>query len=1398
MGNKQKTMKTIFGLDLGTTSIGWAVVRERENDKEHSSILRLGVRENPLAVDEKNNFEKGKTVTTNADRTRLRGVRRNLQRYKLRRVQLIDCLIANGWINEDTLKHKREDSAYAIYRMRARAVEEQIPLSDFAKILLMINKKRGYKSNRKDKSSKEEGTLVDGMEVAKILYEQQITPGEYLLQLLKEGKRNKPEFYRSDLQEEWERIWTIQQQYYPEVLTDALKSELIGKNGKQTSSILDRKAKISTAMNKGKDRREQALQWRTNALKHRLDIEEVAYVLCDINAAISGGSLRLAMISDRSKELYFKKQTIGQYLYSLVKENRHNSLKNIIFYRQDYIDEFERIWETQARYYRSLTLELRKEIERIIFYQRDLKSCKHLIALCELEQKEMVIKDKSGVEKKLLIGPKVAPKSSPIFQEYRIWQSLNDIILYKEGSRTRKSVAELSAALITEEDWNEASVRPLKLSEKELLYRELSIRERLDKKEVLSLLFGKKYDWDMNFNKIEGNTTNSILFQAYQEIISLTGNGDFDFTKLSADKVFQLVEEVFTRLNYKTDFLCFDSTLRGKALESQAFYRLWHLLYSYAGDTSSTGTVSLLNKIRELCGFEEEYARVLLKISFKDDYASISAKAISNLLPFMKEGYQYSEACEKVGYNHSIRSRTKEEVATRIYKDKLETLSRNSLRNPVVEKILNQMIHVINGLVATYGRPDEIRVELARELKKSNKEREEMTSSINKQTKDNERIRQLLETEFNLPRVTKNDIIRYRLYEELKENSYRTLYSNTYIPRERLFTNDFDVEHIIPKAKMFNDSFSNKTLELRTVNLEKSDMTAYDYVEQKIGKGLDEYILRVENLFKEGGVSKSKRNFLLMKEKDIPQDFLNRDLCNTQYIARKAVELLENVSPKVTTTIGAITNRLRKDWGLENLMQELNWDKYEALNLTTSFKDKHGKVYYRIKNWTKRNDHRHHAMDALTIAFTKPSIIQYLNNLNAKDDEGNYIKSFVDKELTREGGRLTFNSPIPRNEFRAQAKRHLENVLISTKAKNKVVTPNLNKTKSKGGIREKTQLTPRGSLHNESIYGQIRQRKVLKVKINAKLTYEVISKIAETKQRNILLARLEEFGGDPKKAFSTKNLEKKPLWLDNVNMLKFPEEIRLIDYEPVFTIRKQISPDLKIEKVIDDGVRKVLQERLQSCGNDATRAFSNLTENPIWLNKEKEIAIKSVKIRGITTGTPIRCKRDINGKLIIDSLGKNLPNDFVSTANNHHVAIHKDINGNFQEHIVSFYEATSRAIMGYPIIDKTYHAELGWQYCFSMKQNEYFVFPNPQTDFYPDEIDLLDEANYHLVSPNLFRVQKLASKDYVFRHHLETTIEDVNELKDITWKRITALKNLAGVVKVRIDHIGRIVAIGEY
>ncbi|HQO07142.1 MAG TPA: type II CRISPR RNA-guided endonuclease Cas9, partial [Bacteroidales bacterium] len=1327
-------MKKILGLDLGTNSIGWALVNEAENENEKSSIIMLGVRVNPLTVDEQKNFEKGKSITTNADRTMKRGMRRNLQRYKLRRENLIEILKENGFITDETILSENGNyTTFETYRLRAKAVTEEITLEQFARVLLMINKKRGYKSNRKAKGAEEEGALIDGMEVAKLLYEKDLTPGQYCLQLMEQGKKQLPDFYRSDLQEEFNRIWAKQQEFYSEILTDKLKENLREKSEKATWTICKEPFNIVgiPRTTKGEELKKENFAWRTKALSEKLDLESLAVVLQKINGQINNSSGYLGAISDRSKELYFNKQTVGQYQMAVLAQNPNASLRNMVFYRQDYLDEFNTIWEKQAEFHKKeLTEELKKEIrDVIIFYQRRLKSQKGLIGFCEFESRQIEV-EIDGKKKIKTVGSRVIPRSSPLFQEFKIWQTLNNLEVSGKGRKSKKK-KEHSLSLFTnqEDPLLIYGKRELYQEEKELLATELSIKEKLTKSDILKLLFDNPQELDLNFKEVQGNLTQAKLFAAYRDIIEQTGH-ILDLKK-SASEILENVEQIFSGLGYNTDIIRFNSDTDN--LDNDPMYKLWHLLYSFEGDNSKTGNENLINKITNLYGFEKEYAAILANITFQDDYGSLSAKAIRKIFPYLKEGNKYDISCEYAGYRHSASSLTKEELENKIYKDCLEILPKNSLRNPVVEKILNQMVHVVNAIIADpqLGKPDEIRIELARELKKNAKERQELTKSIEESTRMHKQYREILsKPPFNLSYISRNDIIRYKLYEELKDNGYHTLYSNTYISPTTLFSGDFDVEHIIPQSRLFDDSFSNKTLELRSINIEKGNATACDFVKEKYGEtnnenSMENYLNRIEKLYKTGVLSRAKYNKLKMQEKDIPSGFIERDIRNTQYIAKYAKTMLNDLVKVVVSTTGAITDRLREDWQLIDVMKELNWEKYKNLGLTTEFTNEEGYRIRQINDWTKRNDHRHHAMDALTVAFTKRQFIQYLNNLNARRTDKNQSISNTEEEeydnfaITTEDmllntrdvlgieknylyrdhrNKLRFYPPIPLNDFRAEAKYHLENTLISIKAKNKVVTTNVNKAKNnvttkitdKNGKQKviKGQLvkTPRGQLHKETIYGSIKQYVTKFEKVGSDFNAEKIATVSKPAYREALLRRLQEFDNDPKKAFSGKNsLEKNPIFLDKACSKQLPEKVKTVSLETVYTIRKDLSPDLfkdskkkdifeksfeqidenlkgdekevmeiwsnTIDFIFDKRIRDKLVERYNLIKKDVEifnktanqkdkkkvleEAFSksSLEENPIWLNKEKGIAIKRVTISGISNAEALHDKRDKEGNL---------------------------------------------------------------------------------------------------------------------------------------------------------------------
>jgi CRISPR-associated endonuclease Csn1 len=1188
------------------------------------------------------------------------------------------------------------------------------------------------------------------MKTAKLLYEENLTPGAYAFKLLSEGQKVLPDFYRDDLQQEFDRIWDFQKQFYPAVLTSEHHDKIVGLTRKDTDLYFRTNLDTEQSELKGNatEKKLKRYELRKKAMSEQLDLAEIATVLVEINKEISNSSGYLGEISDRSKKLYFNNQTVGQFLFNQVKANPHARLKKQVFYRQDYLDEFERIWEVQAKANSDLTEELKREIrDVVIFYQRRLKSQKHLIADCEFEKYH-----------------KAVPKSSPLFQEFRILQNLNNTEVFVKGEEKQR---------LGEEDH-------------QYLRKLLRYADNMSETDLLKLMgTSKKAGSKVNFKKLEGNRTFATLTGKFLKILEYEG---YDLSGVKdPEERHSEIKNHFIHLGFNTDILDFEIDFEDQGFDKNPTYQFWHLLYS-AEDLDK-----LKEKLKTKYNFNDSAAAILASTSFEADYGRLSSKAIRKILPHMIQGHDYFGACDLEGYNHSS-SVTAEENEKRELKDQLDLLPMNSLRNPIVEKILNQVVNQVNAIIEhpDMGRPDEIRIEMARELKSSADERQSMTEGIAKATAENDRIRKKLKTEFDLPRVTRNDIIRYKLWEEA---GHVSVYSGKPIQRSEIFSRNYDIDHVIPQSKLFDDSYSNKVLCERSWNEDKSNETAIEYLEHKLSpEEFESFRVRVEkDLTSKGGMSKTKCRKLLMFSKDIPDDFIERQLRESQYIAKKAHELLLQVTRNVQPTVGSITNRLRSDWEVVDVLKELNWPKYETLGMTHIIDGKNGERIKRINDWNKRNDHRHHAMDAITVAFTKPAFVQYLNNLNARSNKGGSIFGIEQKHLYRDvNQKLRFNPPMP--DMRKEVKKSLEEILISFKPSWKVATLNKNKVKLKGGkVHTQEVLTPRGQLHKETVYGKIKRYEAKAVAVNSKMTPELAQSVANKKEREAILNRLKENDDNPKKAFAGKNsLNKTPIYL-NGGATELPKKVKVVEMGDQFTIRKTVDPDLKVDKVIDEGAKRALQKRLDEFGGKPKEAFSNLDENPIWLNKEENIQIKSVKITGVKNAQALHPKRDHFGELILDENGKEIPNDYVSLGNNHHVAIFEDEDGNLSEEVVSFFEASQRIADDQPVINS--HNEEGHPLKFTLKQNEYFVFPSD--DFNPSEVDLKDPKNLSLISPNLFRVQKIAKKNYMFRHHLETTVETPKELNGVNYKLIASEARLMDIKKVQINRLGEIVKVGE-
>ncbi|UKB81979.1 hypothetical protein LF887_13290 [Chryseobacterium sp. MEBOG06] len=230
----------------------------------------------------------------------------------------------------------------------------------------------------------------------------------------------------------------------------------------------------------------------------------------------------------------------------------------------------------------------------------------------------------------------------------------------------------------------------------------------------------------------------------------------------------------------------------------------------------------------------------------------------------------------------------------------------------------------------------------------------------------------------------------------------------------------------------------------------------------------------------------------------------------------------------------------------------------------------------------------------------------------------------------------------------------------------------------------------------------------------------------------------------------------------------------------------------QVEKIVDKKIKeKIIKPRIEERGG-IKKAFSNLEEDPIWLNKQKGIKIKSLKV-------------------FEESKVEKVRDGYVKTGGNHHALVYLDSKGKYNESVVSFWDAVeigkfniSQGGKPYPIINRNDNDDLG-EFKFSMQINDLFVLDlkhssNPVEE---NELDFFDIKNRSAISSKLFRLQKMSKKsngtfEVHFRHHLETTINrNERVLRGITWEVFQSNGYLHRLEKIKINHLGTIIKVGE-
>lgn len=538
-------------------------------------------------------------------------------------------------------------------------------------------------------------------------------------------------------------------------------------------------------------------------------------------------------------------------------------------------------------------------------------------------------------------------------------------------------------------------------------------------------------------------------------------------------------------------------------------------------------------------------------IKFARKYSSLSEKAIENILPIMqlhpqnvpnviKTNFQNTlhlietgeatdetllqdyiidfvkdnpNALQQGGLMFSFAAslvygrHTKEAVKPQItnYHD-IRYIERN-LRNPIVEQIANETMQVVKAVWKQFNlnpKELEIRVELARDLKNSAKERDKIFKGQDKNRKNNDKIKERLKQESIL--LTDENILKYRLYQQQK---YISPYTKEPIQLSKLFDENFyNIDHIIPKSRYFDDSISNKVICESYVNEEKGNMTAWEYIMRQNSQfGIltpEKYLTHINGNY----FGQKKRNLLAEK---IPSNPVSRQIKDTQYISVAIKDELAKIvgSDNVKTTTGSVTDYLRNHWGLKKLFMELTESRFKQMELWNvdengnpkeswikKYYDKElNKNVYEIKGWSKRYDHRHHAIDALVVALSNEKFIKRLNDLNKyfqdelakrKDsipmgDEESLEEAFFklakeqrDKIMKEIESSRKFEAPL--KNIVSEVRKHLESMIVSQKPKDKLAIK-----EDKNG---KKQLKIRSALHQETYYGKTNGRNTKTIAIS--------------------------------------------------------------------------------------------------------------------------------------------------------------------------------------------------------------------------------------------------------------------------------------------------------------------------
>lgn len=406
-------------------------------------------------------------------------------------------------------------------------------------------------------------------------------------------------------------------------------------------------------------------------------------------------------------------------------------------------------------------------------------------------------------------------------------------------------------------------------------------------------------------------------------------------------------------------------------------------------------------------GFSKETAASLARCNLPDDFGSLSLKALKKIVPELRRDVvTYDVAVQRAGYQHHSQLHTGEflkalpyygEILVGYTSPAIKATDPNEKRfgkisNPTVHIGLNQLRLLVNALIKRYGNPTEVVVELAREFGLGADRRRDLLKSQSENQDRNRRAdERLAELGVKPSRVNRQKL---QLWDELGVMDRRCVYSGANLSMATLYSDEVEVDHVLPFSRSLHDGIGNKVLCTRQANRDKGNRTPFEAFGHSPGAyNWADILDRASSL----PPSKS-RHFAEDALIDFldGKDFLDRHLTDTAYLSKVSRQYLSYVCHKdrVWVSTGKLTSMLRGKFALNELLSA-----------------------DRSKN---RDDHRHHALDAAVIGLCSRRLIQGISTAAARAE-------------SHGTNRLLEHLDLPWPTYREELESTLDKIIVSYK-----------------------------------------------------------------------------------------------------------------------------------------------------------------------------------------------------------------------------------------------------------------------------------------------------------------------------------------------------------------------------